>query len=186
MTRFLNYTALVIISLSIFATHTHAAPLVSEHERWNGLQQMHKVTLRTSLSYEPIYRMDDDANYTGSSGIFWDNKLTVNFNADVSPYIGITIGAGDAFYFFGNIGLEKALNYNNGLSIVPSLGIHAGLVGYSQSFYLAGAHAFVELTSCRRRFNPYLTVGIRYTHIFDVDVRDGLSFPLGLGLLLRI
>jgi len=188
MTRFLNYTALVIISLSIFATHTHAAPLVSEHERWNGLQQMHKVTLRTSLSYEPIYRMDDDANYTGSSGIFWDNKLTVNFNADVSPYIGITIGAGDAFYFFGNIGVEKAFNYNIGVSIVPSLGIHAGIGGITSEFHLAGVHALVELTSSRWRFSPYLVAGIRYTHIFDVDtdLRDGLSLPLGVGLSLRI
>ena len=180
MARFFNCTSLVIISLSIFAANIHADPLVSEHGHGIGSQQTPRVILRTNLSYEYIYRGGD------CFGIFWDNKLTVNFNADVSPYIGITIGAGDAFYFFGNIGLEKALNYNNGLSIVPSLGIHAGLVGYSQSFYLAGAHAFVELTSCRRRFNPYLTVGIRYTHIFDVDVRDGLSFPLGLGLLLRI
>ena len=185
MARFFNCTALIISSLLILAADTCADPPVSE--RGNGSQQAHSVILRTSLSYEPIYIVGAYAELGGTAGIFWDNKLTGNFKSVVSPYIGVTMGIGDAFYFFGSAGVEKAFVYNSGFSITPSLGIHAGICGIDVSGHnLAGVHALAEIAFSRGRFSPYLAAGIRYTHIFDADIGDGLSFPLGAGLLLRI
>jgi len=102
----------------------------------------------------------------------------------ISPYIGCALGVGDVIYFSGNIGVEKAFIYNNGFSITPSLGVHAGECGYEVGHRLIGGRAMVDFAFSQNKFTPYLTVGTRYTYIFDI--RDQWSFPLGAGLSLKI
>jgi hypothetical protein len=162
-------SAVTLAAPALFAVDAEAAPLASE-----------RVILKTSLSYEQIYFA---AGHT--DGVFWDNKLAVNFNAFVSPYIGVTLGVADAVYILGNAGVEKAFIYNNGFSIITALGIHAGICAIDVTGYdLAGVHASAEIAFSRKRFSPYLTAGMKYTYIFDK--RNMLSFPFGVGLSLKI
>jgi hypothetical protein len=200
MTRLLTHTIYIIILFSLCAPAPHAGPLTVQREYENELQQArrerdsavallnrqgikpfkYRVILKANLSYEPYVGYEDIV------GISLDTKLTINFNAIVSPYVGGTFGiASNAAYVFAGVGVEKTFMYGNGFSITPSLGVHTGEYGYSVVYRLIGVHAIADFGFSGRRFSPYLTAGTRYSYVFH---RGSLvSFPLlGAGLSLKI
>jgi len=155
-----------LLVLVVGVLHAYAGPLI----------------LKANLSYEP-YIIKSSNEFAVAVSL--DTKFTIDFNTVISPYIGVTLAVGDAIYYSGNIGVEKAFIYNNGFSITPSLGIHVGECGIDVVGYrLIGARAIVDFAFSQKRFTPYLTVGTRYTYVFDT--RGQWSFPLGAGLSLKI
>jgi hypothetical protein len=170
----LNYLSILIMFFLFYAISANA-----DEQAFHGVRYW--VNLKTNFSYEPLVSAG-----VGSAGVSADLKLAVNLNTVVSPYIGANVGLFSYGAFIAwNIGVEKAFVYNNGFSIIPSLGTHFGECGYSTVYQHAGAHAMAEFAFSSKRFSPYLIAGIRYSYVFVAD-DSLLSFPLGAGLSIKI
>jgi hypothetical protein len=146
----------------------------------NTVKPYNKVTLKAGLSGE----------YFGILAMAAVNtKISFNRrNKAASRYIGADLAGGYlGLYAGGNFGVEKHFPFNSGLSLTQSFGAHIGVFGYSNTNLLAGVHTISEFSFSSKRFQPYLSAGIRLNGVSGMGLIGGfMSFPLGAGMSFKI